>query len=134
MAAAVADYRPETVADRKIKKDQAGNDVLNLKLIPNPDILASLGKIKTTHQILVGFALETDDELANAQKKLQSKNADFIVLNSLNDEGAGFGTDTNKTTILTAKGEKYPLPLQSKQSAAEAIVSRVLSQSNHDDT
>lgn len=125
MAAAVADYRPEKIAGNKIKKDK-NMDVLNLKLVQNPDILAHLGKIKNKDQILVGFALETDHELENAQKKAKTKNADFIVLNSLKDLGAGFGTDTNKVTILTAKGDQYPLPLQSKQKTAESIISIIL--------
>lgn len=126
MAAAVADYRPEHVANNKIKKDKSTR-VFNLKLVQNPDILAHLGQIKKKDQILVGFALETDHEIENAIKKIKAKNADFIILNSLNDSGAGFGTDTNKVTVITAKGELYPLPLQSKQKTAEAIISLILS-------
>ena len=96
LAAAVADYTPETVAPEKIKK-KGGN--LSLTLVPTVDILASLGKIKTT-QTLIGFALETENEVANAQTKLEKKNLNGIVLNSLRDAGAGFGTDTNKITFI----------------------------------
>lgn len=125
MAAAVADFRPENKATEKIKK-VAGKKELTLKLVQNPDILAHLGSIKAKEQILAGFALETQNELENAERKLIAKRVDFIVLNSLKDKGAGFGTDTNKVTILSANGEKYPLPLLSKQKTAEAIISRIL--------
>jgi len=122
LAAAVADYRPEEIAGEKIKK---ANETFELKLAKTTDILASLGKIKQTGQLLIGFALETTNELDNAKKKLQAKNADMIVLNSLRDEGAGFGHDTNKITLIDAAGEKS-LPLQSKGEAAEAIVNHIL--------
>jgi len=122
LAAAVADYRPEEIADEKIKK---ANETFELKLAKTKDILASLGKIKQAGQLLIGFALETANELDNAKKKLQAKNADMIVLNSLRDEGAGFGHDTNKITLIDAAGEKS-LPLQSKGEAAEAIVNHIL--------
>ena len=122
LAAAVADYRPEEIAAEKIKKT---NETFELKLAKTKDILAALGKIKQERQVLVGFALETTNELDNARKKLQAKNADIIVLNSLRDEGAGFGHDTNKITIVTAAEEKS-MPLQSKQEAAEAIVNQIL--------
>lgn len=125
MAAAVADYRPGVVSKNKLKKKEE-EDILQLKLVKNPDILAHLGKSKTKDQLLVGFALETDHEVENALQKIKTKNADFIVLNSLKDKGAGFGADTNKVTIISAQGDKYPLPLQSKQQTAEAIISCVL--------
>ncbi len=123
LAAAVADYRPEQIATEKIKKD--GN-ALELKLTKTNDILASLGKIKKADQTLVGFALETTDELKHATQKLRDKNADMIVLNSLRDEGAGFGFDTNKITMLDNNGGNVSLPLQSKQEVAEAIVKHIL--------
>ncbi|HXS36255.1 MAG TPA: bifunctional phosphopantothenoylcysteine decarboxylase/phosphopantothenate--cysteine ligase CoaBC [Flavipsychrobacter sp.] len=122
LAAAVADYKPEQIASEKIKKD---DNTLELRLIKTDDILASLGKIKKANQTLVGFALETTDELKHATQKLRNKNADMIVLNSLRDEGAGFGYDTNKITMLD-NGGNVSLPLQSKQEAAEAIVKHIL--------
>jgi phosphopantothenoylcysteine decarboxylase/phosphopantothenate--cysteine ligase len=97
MAAAVADYTPVTVADQKIKKK---DDQLTLTLQKTQDILKSLGETKQPNQLLVGFALETNNETENAKEKLVKKNADMIVLNSLNDPGAGFGHDTNKITIF----------------------------------
>ncbi len=97
MAAAVADYTPSTVSKEKIKKHE---EFLSIDLIKTKDILAHLGKVKKANQFLVGFALETSNEKEYALKKLQVKNLDMIVLNSLNDEGAGFGYDTNKITIL----------------------------------
>lgn len=123
MAAAVADYRPKTVADTKIKKQ---GDAFHLDLEKTPDILSSLGRIKNPGQTLIGFALETDNEEVNALGKLHEKNADYIVLNSLKDEGAGFGTDTNKVTILSANGGKRVLPLQSKAETAVSIINYVL--------
>src|SRR5690606_23847158 len=96
-AAAVADYRPQEVATEKIKKN---TEEFEIKLVKNPDILKWAGEHKAEKQILVGFALETTDQEANAKKKLEVKNLDFIVLNSPNDEQAGFGFDTNKITIL----------------------------------
>ena len=123
LAAAVADYRPTEIAEQKIKKQ---GDTLNLSLTKNPDILSTLGKLKKEDQLLVGFALETNDGHANALKKLKEKNADLIVLNSLQDEGAGFGHDTNKVTILDAGGEHITLPLQSKTEVAEAIINYIV--------
>jgi phosphopantothenoylcysteine decarboxylase/phosphopantothenate--cysteine ligase len=123
LAAAVADYKPEHVAPEKIKKQ---GDTLSLQLTRTDDILSALGAIKKDHQMLVGFALETTNEHANALKKLKEKNADMIVLNSLRDEGAGFGHDTNKVTIIEASGEHITLPLQSKKEAAEAIINHIL--------
>ncbi len=122
MAAAVADFTPANPAGKKIKKD-SGQDVIRLK--PTNDILAGLGKIKNKGQLLIGFALETEDELSNAQKKLQQKNLDMIVLNSLNDIGAGFGTDTNKITLLTQTGEPQIFPLKTKKAVAEDILSAI---------
>jgi phosphopantothenoylcysteine decarboxylase/phosphopantothenate--cysteine ligase len=124
MAAAVADFRPETRAGKKIKKGK--EDSFQLKLVKNPDILASLGAVKQSAQTLVGFALETDDELPNARKKLEAKNADFIILNSLKDQGAGFGFDTNKVTVLGKDGSTKELPLQSKKEIAKSIVNCIL--------
>ena len=120
LAAAVADYTPETVASEKIKK-KGGN--LSLTLVPTVDILASLGKIKTT-QTLIGFALETENEVANAQTKLEKKNLDAIVLNSLRDAGAGFGTDTNKVTFIT-KETQISFPLKSKKEVAKDILTQI---------
>ena len=120
LAAAVADYTPETVAPEKIKK-KGGN--LSLTLVPTVDILASLGKIKTT-QTLIGFALETENEVANAQTKLEKKNLNGIVLNSLRDVGAGFGTDTNKVTFIT-KEKQICFPLKSKEEVAKDILTQI---------
>ena len=120
LAAAVADYTPEIVASEKIKKKD-GN--LSLTLVPTMDILASLGKIKTT-QTLIGFALETENEVANAQTKLEKKNLNGIVLNSLRDAGAGFGTDTNKVTFIT-KEKQICFPLKSKEEVAKDILTQI---------
>lgn len=118
LCAAVADFTPECVADKKIKREK---DDLTLNLRPTHDIAAALGKIKTDSQRLVGFALETNDETAHAQDKLKRKNLDFIVLNSLNDKGAGFRCDTNKITIIdSGKAEEYPLKTK-KEVAADII-------------
>ncbi len=119
MTAAVADYRPSTVSDKKVKKS---DDDLQLPLSKTVDIAATLGKMKTKNQFLVGFALETNDELINAQKKLIGKNLDFIVLNSLNDKGAGFGTDTNKVTLIFNGNKSIDLPLMTKSKVASNIV------------
>ncbi len=118
LAAAVADYTPKTVADTKIKKQ---NDAWALELARTQDIAATLGA-KKEGRLLVGFALETDHELANAEEKLRRKNLDIIVLNSTRDPGATFGTDTNKVTILTATGGHTDYPLKSKHEAAADIV------------
>ena len=118
LCAAVADFTPECVADKKIKREK---DDLTLNLKPTHDIAAALGKIKTDSQRLVGFALETNDETAHAQDKQKRKNFDFIVLNSLNDKGAGFRCDTNKITIIdSSKAEEYPLKTK-KEVAADII-------------
>jgi phosphopantothenoylcysteine decarboxylase/phosphopantothenate--cysteine ligase len=123
LAAAVADYRPEQAASHKIKKT---GDTLDITLTKTADILKTLGTLKAEDQLLVGFALETNDERANAMKKLQSKGADMIVLNSLNDEGAGFGHDTNKVTLIHRDGTERSLPLLSKGDTAAAIVNAIL--------
>ena len=120
LCAAVADFTPVETADNKIKRK--GEITLTLK--PTDDIAASLGAIKRPNQRMVGFALETNDEFSNAQDKLQRKNLDFIVLNSLRDEGAGFGYDTNKVTLIDRKG-KEELPLQSKKDVAKTIISKL---------
>ena len=115
MSAAVADFTPDTVSPEKIKKEEGINSI---SLKPTIDILSELGRNKKEGQILVGFALETDNEKANARKKLVNKNLDVIVLNSLNDVGAGFGHDTNKVTILTADGNEQMFELKTKQEVA----------------
>lgn len=125
LSAAVADYRPSECADHKLKKQ--GDEGMTLTLVQNPDILATLGKMKHEGQRLIGFALETDNELQNAQSKLQRKNLDYIVMNSLRDAGAGFGTDTNKVTILGADGSRREVGLRSKQEVAREIISTVTS-------
>ena len=123
LAAAVADYRPKVVATQKIKK---GDFDLAISLERTRDIAAALGSIKKKNQIIVGFALETNDELDNAQKKLVKKNFDFIVLNSLRDKGAGFRHDTNKITIITADGKVKNFPLKSKKEVAGDIVEGII--------
>jgi len=123
LAAAVADYRPDQMAPEKIKK---ADDTLDIRLVKNKDILATLGRQKKDNQVLVGFALETNNELEHATGKMKAKNADMIVLNSLNDKGAGFGHDTNKVTLLFADGSNKALPLQSKNLVAEAIVDNIV--------
>ncbi len=120
-AAAVSDYKPKIVAAQKIKKQE---NSLNIELEPTQDILASLGALKQ-HQKLVGFALETDNELQNAKGKLERKNLDFIVLNSLNDEGAGFKNDTNKISIVTREEVKQ-FDLKSKTEVARDILNEVI--------
>lgn len=123
LCAAVADYRPEKVAEEKIKREKQGEMTLNL--IPNKDIAASLGSMKREDQVLIGFALETSDEMVHAEEKLKRKNFDFIVLNSLQDEGAGFQHDTNKISILEKSGEVTFYPLKNKQEVALDIVNKM---------
>lgn len=123
MSAAVADYTPKTVADQKIKKAE---QQVTLELIKTTDILATLGKSKRPDQILVGFALETQDEQANALNKLHRKNLDFIVLNSMRDEGAGFAGDRNKVSIIDRSGDVEVFDLKSKADVAKDISSRVV--------
>ncbi len=120
LSAAVADYRPEAAAEQKIKRTEGEN--LTLALTPNPDIAATLGKMKKPGQKIIGFALETNDEEYHAIKKMEQKNLDYIVLNSLQDQGAGFGHDTNKVTILSRNGEKKSFGLKTKKEVAKDIV------------
>jgi phosphopantothenoylcysteine decarboxylase/phosphopantothenate--cysteine ligase len=124
LSAAVADYTPEITSEQKIKKKEAGEEIL-LKLKSTKDILGFLGKEKNKGQILVGFALETHNEKENALKKLTNKNLDMIVLNSLNDKGAGFKNDTNKITILDKNNNCIEFELKSKQAVAEDILNHV---------
>ena len=119
LCAAVADFRPEQQAAQKIKR-QEGDDLI-IRLTPNPDIAAALGKMKQKNQLLVGFALETNDEEANAQKKLEKKNLDFIVLNSLQREGTCFQSDDNQISIISHEGQK-DYEKKSKQAVANDIV------------
>ncbi len=119
MAAAVADFTPLNKEMNKVKR---GKENYSLELTPNKDIAAELGQRKTEDQLLVGFALETNDEFVNAKKKLEKKNLDFIVLNSLKDEGAGFGVDTNKIKIIERNGTEKDYPLSSKIQVATDIV------------
>lgn len=119
MCAAVADFTVDAVAAEKIKRGESG---LELNLVPTRDIAAALGAQKRADQRLVGFALETVNELAHAQEKLRRKQLDFIVLNSLNDAGAGFQHDTNKVTIIPAEGAPVPFALKSKTEVAKDII------------
>lgn len=123
LSAAVADYRPKNVASQKIKKKDSS---LVIELEPTQDILASLGRIKTENQVLVGFALETDNELENAKDKLKRKNCDLIVLNSLQDAGAGFGHDTNKVRILDRHNNISTFELKSKTEVANDILETII--------
>lgn len=122
MAAAVADYRPEFTESQKIKKQ----DTLTVNLVKNPDILKELGAIKSAGQTLIGFALESENEMQFATEKLHRKNLDAIVLNSLADEGAGFAHDTNKVTIIHKSGAVKALPLMSKTAVASEIVNEAI--------
>lgn len=124
MSAAVADFSPASIASEKIKKHSAD---LSITLSPTKDILKHVGAQKKKNQYVVGFALETENEKANALSKLKSKNADCIVLNSLRDEAAGFGVNTNKVTILDKSGEELVTVLKSKKAIAEDIVSFIIS-------
>ena len=123
MAAAVADY---SVVSQHITKHKKSTAPLFLELKPTIDILKELGSAKTENQILVGFALETENEIENANQKLETKNLDFIVLNSLNDNGAGFGLTTNKITILNGKGIVHQGVLKTKQEVASDILDVIL--------
>lgn len=124
LSAAVADYKPAQMVSKKIKKS---SETPEIKLIKTLDILAELGRRKTKNQLLVGFALETDNELENAKKKLKNKNLDFIVLNSLNDKGAGFGHTTNKVTIIDKYQNMDVFELKSKNEVAVDIIQKVVS-------
>jgi len=122
LAAAVADYKPKNIANQKIKKKDA---TLTMELTPTKDILASLGEIKT-HQYLVGFALETNNEIENAKSKIKRKNLDAIVLNSLRDKGAGFATNTNKITIIDKNLNEKSFELKTKVEVAEDILNEII--------
>jgi phosphopantothenoylcysteine decarboxylase / phosphopantothenate---cysteine ligase len=124
LAAAVADYTPGEVADRKMKR--TGSEIL-LRLKPTLDIAAALGKLKKKTQIIAGFALETENEIANATSKLMHKNLDLIVLNSLKDKGAGFGFDTNQITIIDRNNNIDKFELKSKEEAAKDILDKIVS-------
>lgn len=124
LCAAVADFTPIQVAGHKIKREGTGN--LHLELKPTQDIAATLGRMKTNGQKLVGFALETNDERTHALDKLRRKNLDFIVMNSLNDNGAGFACDTNKVTLFTSGGECLEFPLKDKRLVAKDIVDKLV--------
>ena len=125
LCAAVADFTPAEPAGEKIKK-QPGQKEMNLRMVVTPDIARTLGESKKASQKLIGFALETHDEKKNALLKLERKRMDAIVLNSLRDEGAGFGTDTNRVTILSSNGNSIELPLQSKSDIADKIIEAVI--------
>ncbi|MDP3912567.1 MAG: bifunctional phosphopantothenoylcysteine decarboxylase/phosphopantothenate--cysteine ligase CoaBC [Bacteroidota bacterium] len=125
MCAAVADYSPETYSGSKIKREK---DDLAIRLKPTADIAGDLGRIKSDNQLLIGFALETNDELSNAFAKLKQKNLDLIVLNSLNDAGAGFGVDTNKITLIDKGNNQTFFELKSKTEVAADIVSAIISE------
>jgi len=129
MSAAVADYKPEQVADQKIKKKA---QEFSLNLIKTIDILAELGNRKLSDQVLVGFALETENELANASDKLKKKNLDFIVLNSLNDKGAGFKSDLNKITILDKQLNVETFVLKPKNEVAQDICRKIIALIPHE--
>ena len=122
MAAAVSDYKPIEFSEKKIKKD---NNELNIKFEKTTDILFELGQNKK-NQILVGFALENNNELSNAINKLEKKNLDLIVLNSLNDEGAGFGYDTNKITVVDCSGNVTPYKLKKKNEVADDVFKHII--------
>ena len=123
MSAAVADFKPSELFQEKVKR---GKDNLQINLVPNKDIAAELGKIKSKNQVLVGFALETNNELENATQKIKSKNLDFIVLNSLKEKGAGFGFNTNKISIIDKNGRKSDFELKLKNKVAIDIVNKLV--------
>lgn len=125
MCAAVADYAPDHQEGKKIKREH--DEVPVIHLVKNPDIAKTLGEMKQPGQLLVGFALETDNEQFNAIEKLRKKNLDMIVLNSLRDPGAGFGTNTNKVTIFTASGRTISTPLKSKTEVAKDVIDTMIS-------
>ncbi|MDR2042527.1 MAG: bifunctional phosphopantothenoylcysteine decarboxylase/phosphopantothenate--cysteine ligase CoaBC [Tannerella sp.] len=124
LCAAVADYRPETPRESKIKRGK--DERLTLSLVLNKDIAATLGQMKRPGQVVAGFALETDNGIVHAKEKLERKNLDLIVLNSLQDEGAGFGHDTNRVVMIDREGETTPLPLKSKRDVAADIVAKLI--------
>jgi phosphopantothenoylcysteine decarboxylase/phosphopantothenate--cysteine ligase len=123
MSAAVADYTPQTTVDYKLKKQNA---TLSINLKPTVDILQTIAAKKTTNQIIVGFALETENELTNAKHKLHTKKLDYIVLNSLKEQGAGFGTTTNKVTLIDKQDRVTEFPLKTKQEVAKDIIDAIV--------
>ena len=127
MSAAVSDYTPKVVSTTKMKKN---TESINIEFVKTQDILKSLGDVKSAKQVLVGFALETNDEIQNAKKKLSDKNLDFIVLNSMNDKGAGFKHDTNKITIIDNSNKLYKFELKSKQEVADDIINHLVEHYN----
>jgi len=125
LCAAVADFRPEHAAEQKIKREAPqSDDGLTLHLVPNPDIAAALGRMKRDGQVLVGFALETNDEAANAQRKLEKKNLDFIVLNSLQNKGTCFRSDDNQISIISHTGQQ-DYERKPKQEVAADIIDQL---------
>lgn len=126
-AAAVSDYKPVSAATQKIKKSDPN---LDLTLVKNKDIALQMGNLKKANQFNVGFALETENEAFHAQEKMKKKNFDMIVLNSLNDEGAGFSVDTNKVTIFSVKEEPKPYDLKSKRLVAADVVDTIIEQTS----
>jgi phosphopantothenoylcysteine decarboxylase/phosphopantothenate--cysteine ligase len=123
-AAAVADYRPDEAAGSKLKRGEVG-ETLTIALTANPDIAAETGALRKPGSLAVGFALETDELLANARRKLEAKGFDLLVANDATEEGSGFESDTNRVVILDSRGEAEELPLQTKDEVAEAILDRV---------
>jgi phosphopantothenoylcysteine decarboxylase/phosphopantothenate--cysteine ligase len=123
LAAAVADYRPAEISEQKIKKK---DENMSIALTKTQDIAASLGKLKHNGQVIVGFALETENEIDNALQKLEKKNFDLIVLNSLNDKGAGFGHDTNKIRIIDKSQKISTFDLKDKKEVARDIVHAII--------
>ena len=123
MSAAVADYRPKNTAGQKIKKAE---QTLSIELEPTKDILATIGKVKRENQVLIGFALETENAVENAKQKLVKKNCDLLVLNTLQDSGAGFGHDTNKVTILDRHNNIATFELKSKAAVAKDILQAII--------
>jgi phosphopantothenoylcysteine decarboxylase / phosphopantothenate---cysteine ligase len=123
LSAAVSDYTPVVQSNKKLKRKE---EKLHIELKPTADIAAALGKMKKKNQVLVGFALESENETWNATKKIKNKNLDFIVLNSLRDKGAGFGTDTNKVTFIDRDNNIQEFELKQKKEVAEDIVSKLV--------
>jgi len=123
LCAAVADYRPEKQVDGKIKRENRAT--MSLSLVRNKDIAQALGEMKRADQVLVGFSLETNEGVKHAKEKMKRKKLDMIVLNSLEDTGAGFGYDTNKITIIDSKGNIEDFPLKDKKDVAIDIVSKL---------
>ena len=122
MSAAVSDHRPELLGSKKIKKNKFPE---NLNLIPNPDILQELGRMKIPNQKLIGFAAESNDHMANGQKKLEAKNLDWIVVNDISNPKIGFESEMNQVTLLSRKNEHFSFPLSSKKEIASAILKQV---------